>query len=567
MATPISPCSNTTEAVHTAEEENAVEVVRSEAKIGENEDDENIVESDEGEGCATECEDLICAPCEDPDSIDADVDVEAEVQRAAVDPGQPTRGQREEHNLTHFPFRSWCRACVLGRAKDKPSRKIKAQFAESVLPRVRMDYCFLTEDVDKESGEHGETEVESARTTITVAVMQDSLTKSVWAYAVESKGSMEEWMVQQACEDLETIGLKNERIVLKSDQEPAMVDVLKEIQKKRECDFGSALDNSRVGDSDSNGTIESAIGSFEGVARTLRIALEEKIGAKVAASDPIVPWLIRHAGHIITRCWVRPNGKTAYQMIKGRRSNVHLKEFGEAVYFRIPETKNLPGKFEPRWEEGVYVGFNIRTGEELVSTDRRVFRVSIVRRRPVEERWSKELLDGIVGTPALPAAGVAGRRMPAYAKKFDGSTVRKPPEFVAQLEEEAPQTRTWAILKTDVTTHGPSPGCPGCRAIAKGASYKNPHTKECRLRFEAILSQSEEGRARMDRADERQAREILRHQGIDPHVGAPDDREGAGDDNDDASVAPPNPDDAPPDADEERPTRKSAASTEGDDAG
>ena len=43
MATPISPCSDTTEAVHMAEEENAVEVVKSEAEIGQNEDDENIV--------------------------------------------------------------------------------------------------------------------------------------------------------------------------------------------------------------------------------------------------------------------------------------------------------------------------------------------------------------------------------------------------------------------------------------------------------------------------------------------------------------------------------------------
>ncbi len=57
--------------------------------------------------------------------------------------------------------------------------------------------------------------------------------------------------------------------------------------------------------------------------------------------------------------------------------------------------------------------------------------------------------DGIVGTPAVPVAGVAGRRMPAYAKKFDGD-VKQPPEFVTQPEEEAPQTRTWAILKTDV---------------------------------------------------------------------------------------------------------------------
>ena len=185
------------------------------------------------------------------------------------------------------------------------------------------------------------------------------------------------------------MGLKNERLVLKSDQEPSIVDVMKEIQKARECEYGSAMDNSRVGDSDSNGTIESAIGSVEGVARTLRIALEEKVGQRLLATDPIIPWLIRHAGHIITRCWVRPNGKTAYQMIKGRRSNAQLKEFGESVWFRIPETKQMPGKFEARWEEGIYLGFVIRTGEDLVSTEQGVFRVSTVRRRPVDGRWSK----------------------------------------------------------------------------------------------------------------------------------------------------------------------------------
>ena len=36
-ATPISQCSDMPEAAHTAEEENAVEVVKSEAEIGENE--------------------------------------------------------------------------------------------------------------------------------------------------------------------------------------------------------------------------------------------------------------------------------------------------------------------------------------------------------------------------------------------------------------------------------------------------------------------------------------------------------------------------------------------------
>ena len=57
-------------------------------------------------------------------------------------------------------------------------------------------------------------------------------------------------MVQQVCDDLETIGLKNERLVLKSNQESSIVDVMKEIQKARECEYGTAMDNSRVGDSE-----------------------------------------------------------------------------------------------------------------------------------------------------------------------------------------------------------------------------------------------------------------------------------------------------------------------------
>ena len=47
-------------------------------------------------------------------------------QRAGADPGQPTQGEREEHDLTHFPLMPWCKACVRGIAKDAPSRQAKA---------------------------------------------------------------------------------------------------------------------------------------------------------------------------------------------------------------------------------------------------------------------------------------------------------------------------------------------------------------------------------------------------------------------------------------------------------
>ena len=41
---------------------------------------------------------------------------EAEPMRMAPDPGQPTAAESEEHRVTHYPYRNWCRECVEGRA-------------------------------------------------------------------------------------------------------------------------------------------------------------------------------------------------------------------------------------------------------------------------------------------------------------------------------------------------------------------------------------------------------------------------------------------------------------------
>ena len=150
----------------------------------------------------------------------------------------------------------------------------------------------------------------------TVLVMQESETRSIWSYAVERKGASEEWVIHQICEDIETVGLKEDRIIIKDDQEPAIIDVAKQIALNRGGRFGTALDNSRVGDSDSNGTIERAIQDVEGQCRTMRSALEEKLKTKITLKHTVTPWLIRHAGYLITRCRIRPSGRTALQMMR-----------------------------------------------------------------------------------------------------------------------------------------------------------------------------------------------------------------------------------------------------------
>ena len=63
--------------------------------------------------------------------------------------------------------------------------------------------------------------------------MQESLCRSVWAYAVEHKDSSEAWVIDQIAEDLGTVGLRNDRILVKSDQETSANDIAREIAKCR----------------------------------------------------------------------------------------------------------------------------------------------------------------------------------------------------------------------------------------------------------------------------------------------------------------------------------------------
>ena len=195
---------------------------------------------------------------------------------------------------------------------------------------------------------------------------------SVWAYALKSKSVSEDpWIADQLVDDMRTVGLANERVLVKSDQEASIVDLQLGIAKRREyADYGvgTGIENSKVGDSNSNGKIERAIRDVGNLVRTLRSALETKIGAKLNLSMAVIPWLIRHAAYIITRCRVRSHGKTSLQLMKGRVSLTELLPFAEVVLFKIPKTGDAVGSFEDRWNSGVWLGSTIRDGMHLIGT-------------------------------------------------------------------------------------------------------------------------------------------------------------------------------------------------------
>ena len=56
----------------------------------------------------------------------------------------PSLAEIEEHNLTHLPYRNWCRHCVRGRGKESAHKAGTGDGGD--VPELHLDYCFPGEE-------------------------------------------------------------------------------------------------------------------------------------------------------------------------------------------------------------------------------------------------------------------------------------------------------------------------------------------------------------------------------------------------------------------------------------
>ena len=94
------------------------------------------------------------------------------------------------------------------------------------------------------------------------------------------------------------------------------------------------VENSPVHSSKSNGVIERAVQTVQGMVRTLRSALEEKWGVELPIEHPVWPWLVEYAAFLLTRGEVGKDGKTAYERSRGKEAKIQGFEFGEGVLWK-----------------------------------------------------------------------------------------------------------------------------------------------------------------------------------------------------------------------------------------
>ena len=144
-----------------------------------------------------------------------------------------------------------------------------------------------------------------------------------------------------------------------------------------------------VGESQPAGITERAVGLVAGQTRTLKAALEYRIGTRILPDSRTLCWLVEFAAYLMNRCDIGSDGKMPLQRLHGRRDSTPILKFGEKILY-MPAKPARGGKWEPRFHPGVFVGTLNSSSGLAIKT-----RAANVRRLPESESWDTDRILGM----------------------------------------------------------------------------------------------------------------------------------------------------------------------------
>ena len=136
-----------------------------------------------------------------------------------------------------------------------------------------------------------------------------------FAHMVEEKGPNEH-TIEQLKEDIESLGVR--RMVLKSDQEPAIRGMCERLAEALKPWVEVVDEVSPVGDHQANGEIENAVKELEKQIRIPKHSVKRMMQLVIQDDHPVMAWFPQHAGFILSRFQVFEDGKTAWKSVSTR---------------------------------------------------------------------------------------------------------------------------------------------------------------------------------------------------------------------------------------------------------
>ena len=137
-------------------------------------------------------------------------------------------------------------------------------------------------------------------------------------------------------------------LMVKTDGEPAIVQVAKELKKLRT--HRTLIEHPPAYDPKSNGAAEKAVDMSMGQMRAIKIGLEKRIKVRIETTWAVLTWIAEHACMMLNRYQVGRDGKTSYRRVMGKECDQKTLEFGEQVYAKPKRSRVRTGNW--RWSRG-----------------------------------------------------------------------------------------------------------------------------------------------------------------------------------------------------------------------
>ena len=290
---------------------------------------------------------------------------ETQPARGLPVPRQPSQHERKEHELTHLPFRTWCKKLVLLRKRDR--RIIRnSQIGEIAYNLILVSSPKATDRMQS-------------------LVVTDARTGCCAALLCETKHTTET-LIRFVLSFIYETG--RTRTPIQTDDEESTKALAKATSRR----IGIPTFTSPGYSSGSLGHTERFIQTLWAQLRTLRTQMGDKYSKlQIPSTHPIVGWAIRLASWILTRYLRHADGKTSYERRWERPYASPWCIFGETPMY-AEQAKVLP-KHAIRFNSGIWVGRCTISNAHLVVDGSKVFRTRTVRRFPEgSERWNHETM-------------------------------------------------------------------------------------------------------------------------------------------------------------------------------
>ena len=279
----------------------------------------------------------------------------------------PTEAEIAQHQLTHEPYKPWCKVCVAHRARQNKHPSI-AEHESSAASVVSFDFGFLSR-------------TDGDRNKLTVLFVHDRYSRAVCAIVTPRKGG------QGALSHMSTemsrfiLWLGHPSVRLRCDNENSVMAVGDAVRKiLRNLGVEVTKDTVAIDDHQANGPVEQALQGVRQLACTFMTQLEAGLGAEPGkilfdTNHPMWQWAVNHAAWVKNHYCVN-QGTTPYEKLTSCSYRGKICKFGETVMAYLKQGPKASAK----WQRAIWLGKTVSNDVHVLGVPGGIFVSRSVRR-------------------------------------------------------------------------------------------------------------------------------------------------------------------------------------------